>query len=30
MWHMYKYGLKHSLRQDGRDRLNMDQELPYF
>ena len=30
MWYMYKHVLKHPLRQDGHDRLNMDQQLPYF
>ena len=30
MWHIYKYVLKQPFRQDGHDRLNMDQQLPYF
>ena len=30
MWHMYKYVLKHPFRQDGHDRLNMEQKIPYF
>ena len=30
MWHVYKYVLKHPLRQNVHDRLNVDQQLPYF
>ena len=30
MWHGYKYVLNHPFRQDGHERLNMDQQLPYF
>ena len=28
MWHRYKYVLKHLFRQDGHERLNMDQQFP--
>ena len=27
---MYKYVLKYTFRQDGHDRLNMDQQLPHY
>ena len=30
MRHISKYVLRHPFRQDGHDRLNMDQQLPYF
>ena len=30
MWHMYNYVLKQAFRQDGHDRLNMDQQLTIF
>ena len=30
MRHMYKYVLKHHFRQDDHDRLNKDQQSPYF
>ena len=30
MWHMNKYVLKRPFKQVGHDRLNVDQQLPYF
>ena len=30
MWYMYKYVFKHPFKQDGHDRLNMDQQLSFF